>query len=238
MATLTKSRYLYGLQCLKRLWIDEHARERLAPASPGEHMIMEQGIEVGKKAREYFRGGILVDIQDFDSADRQTQQLIQDGAACIFEAAFILDDLRVRCDVIQKHTDNTWKIVEVKSSLKVKEEHLPDLAFQHHVLSKLGVPVAGLEILHINSECIYPDLSDLFRSEDVTSQVVALQEKTARDVDIFINTLNRDAEPEVLIGRHCIKPDVCPAKEPCWEGSRYNRSSPSRTSARIKPTNW
>ncbi len=100
MATLTKSRYLYGLQCLKRLWIDEHAPERLAPASPGEQMIMEQGIEVGIKARECFPGGILVDIQDFESAARQTQQLIRDGAACIFEAAFILDGLQVRCDVI------------------------------------------------------------------------------------------------------------------------------------------
>ncbi len=54
--------------------------------------------------------------------------------------------------------------MEVKSSSKVKDEHLPDLAFQHHVLSKLGVPVAGLEILYINSECIYPDLSDLYKN--------------------------------------------------------------------------
>lgn len=86
----------------------------------------------------------------------------------------------------------------------MKDEHLPDLAFQHHILSNLGIPVAEFEILHINSECVYFDLPDLFVSEDVTSQVVALQEKTARDVDTFINTLNRDAEPEVLIGRHFI----------------------------------
>lgn len=101
MANLTKSRYLYGMQqCLKRLWIDERAPERLAPASPVKQMIMEQGIEVGIKAREYFPGGILVDIQDFDSATRQTQQPIRDGAACIFEAAFLHEDCRVRCDVL------------------------------------------------------------------------------------------------------------------------------------------
>jgi len=156
VVTLTKFRYLYGLQCLKRLWIDEHAPERLAPASPGEQRIMEQGIEVGKKARECFPGGILIDIQDFDSAARQTQQLIRGGAACVFEAAFILDDLRVRCDVLQRQRDNSCRIVEFKSSLKVKEENLPNLAFQHHVLSKSGVPSPGSKFCTLTQNASTP----------------------------------------------------------------------------------
>ena len=218
MAALTKSRYLSGLQCLKRLWIDEHAPERLTSASLGEQRIIQQGMEVGQWARELFPEGILVESLDFRDAAKKTHELIHGGAGCIFEAAFQDGGLRVRCDVLVRQGDNSWKVVEVKSSTNVKEVQLPDLAFQYHVLSKIGIPVEGLKIMHINSGCVYPDLSDLFSFEDVTSQVLALQEETARNADTFITTLNQDSEPGIKIGRHCIKPGLCPAKETCWAG--------------------
>ena len=62
-------------------------------------------------------------------------------------------------------------IVEVKSTLDVKEAHLPDVAIQLHVLRACGLAVPRVELMHLNRDCRFPDLSDLFVREDVKQRV-------------------------------------------------------------------
>ena len=52
MATrLSKSRYLAGLQCLKRLYLEIHARELATPFDAGTQAILDVGTRVGELAR-------------------------------------------------------------------------------------------------------------------------------------------------------------------------------------------
>ena len=70
----------------------------------------------------------------------------------------------------------------------------------------------------INSkECVYPDLSNLFTIEDATDQVDQLMDGIHSNVEIFKTILNRNDEPNVLIGEHCDKPNPCPFKAHCWK---------------------
>ncbi len=213
---LTKSKYLSGLQCHKRLWTEEKHPERAAAISMSRQRIIDQGIEVGVQARGHFSEGVLIDTASSVDSVKQTQETIRSGISCVFEATFVFDDILVRCDILQKDS-NSWRIIEVKTSTKVKDEHLSDLAVQKHVLAGQGLPISGTGLMHINRECVYPDLSNLFTIEDVTVQVDQLMDDVPSHLKIFKMILGGDVEPNVLIGNQCDKPYTCPVKDYCWQ---------------------
>ncbi len=216
---LTKSKYLNGLQCHKRLWYEKNHPERSTATSRSQQRILDQSREVGNLARDYFPRGERIEATGPVEAVEQTQDAIRRGIPYIFEASFIFNDIWVRCDILQKDSDS-WKIIEVKSSTKVREEkyHLHDLAIQKHVLTGQGASISGTQLMLINNkECVYPDLSNLFTIEDVTNQVDRLMGDVPNNIQTFKNILGESAEPPVLIGEHCEKPNRCPFKEHCWE---------------------
>lgn len=224
---LTKSKYMSGIQCSKRLWYEENCPERAANNSISQQRRFEQSKEVGVLARDYFPDGVLIDVIDPLTSAKQTEEAIERGDTCIFEATFIFNDVLVKCDILQKDT-NSWKIIEVKASTVnstvrkskiVKDEYLHDLAIQKYVLTEHGLSVSKTQLMLINSkECVYPDLSNLFSIEDATDQVNQLMDDVPSNVEKFKTVLNRNDEPQVLIGEQCNKPYACPFKEThCWK---------------------
>ena len=216
-ATLTKSKYLSGLQCRKRLWYEKNYPGRAANISRSRQRQLDQSKEVGILARDYFPEGVLINTIDPVISIEQTEEAITRGDTCIFEASFMFNDVLVKCDILQKD-GNSWRIIEVKSSTNVKEEYLSDLAIQRYVLTGHGLSVSETQLMLINSKtCVYPDLSNLFTIEDVTDQVDRLMADVHCNVKTFKTILDRNDEPEVLIGDQCDKPYPCPFKEYCWQ---------------------
>ena len=213
---LTKSKYLSGLQCHKRLWYEKNHPERATAISRSQQRIFDQSKEVGVLARDHFSEGELIDTASPVDAVRQTEEAMRHGGSCIFEASFAFNDILVQCDIFQKDS-NSWRIIEVKASTKVKEEYLPDLAVQKYVLTGRGVPISGTQLMHINQKCVYPDLSNLFVIEDVTDQVDQLMGNVPNYIETFKTILDGDVEPKILIGTQCDKPNRCPFKAYCWE---------------------
>lgn len=229
---LTKSRYLSGLQCHKRLWYEENHPDRAADTSISQRRIFDQSKKVGILARSCFPEGVLINTTDPANAVEQTKVAIEHGDAYIFEAAFIFNDVLVRCDILQKDA-NSWRIIEVKASTKVKEDHLHDLAIQKYVLTGHGLSISETRLMFINNkDCVYPDMSNLFTLEDVTDQVDQLMEDVHSNVETFKTVLNRDVEPDVLIGEHCDKPYPCPFKAHCW------KTVPKKSIFTIPRLNW
>ena len=224
---LTKSKYLRGLQCHKRLWYEENHPERAADISRSQQRRFDQSKEVGVLARDYFPEGVLIDTAAPLTSVKQTEEAMQRGDSCIFEATFISNGVLVKCDILQKDSTNSWRIVEVKASTVkqtikaskiVKEEYLHDLAIQKYVLTGHGLSISETQLMLINSEeCVYPDLCNLFTIEDVTDPVNQLMDNVHSNVETFKTILNRNDEPEVLIGEQCDKPHPCPFKTHCWK---------------------
>ena len=206
---LTKSKYLYGVQCYKRLWNEEKHPNRVAEISKSQQRRFNQSKEVGILARDCFSKGVLIDAIDPLVSVKQTEEAIKRGDTCIFEASFIFNDVLVKCDILQKDP-NSWKIIEVKASTVnqtvkkskiVKEEYLHDLAIQKYVLTGTGLSVSKTQLMLINSkECVYPDLSNLFSFEDATDQVNQLMQNVPSNVEKFKTILNSNDEPQILIG--------------------------------------
>src|SRR6266700_2490026 len=170
---LSKSRYLSGLQCHKQLWWRVHEPEapELAP-SPGQQNLFAQGREVGERARAHVPGGELIDLPyyQYDNKVAATREALKRGLPAIYEAWFLADETYVGVDILER-ASRGYTVVEVKASNSRKPEHLPDATVQVHVLRRAGLQVERAELMHLNSQCRYPDLSNLFVREDVTELV-------------------------------------------------------------------
>jgi hypothetical protein len=135
--TISKSQFMSGVQCLKRLYWQAHEPELGVFPDAAAVAIMEQGGAVGRLARQLFAGGVEVSSRDPEQAIRTTRELIANPEVpAIFEAAFEDGGVFVRVDILHRRRDNRWRLIEVKSTAELKEQHLDDLAIQHRVVSR------------------------------------------------------------------------------------------------------
>src|SRR5256886_2670756 len=163
-AHLSKSRYLSGLQCHKQLWWRVHEPEASELAlSPGQQNLFAQGREVGEHARGHVPGGELIDLPyyQYDNKVAATREALNRGLPAIYEAWFLADETYVGVDILERACRG-YTVIEVKASNSRKPEHLPDATVQVHVLRRAGLQVERAALLHLNSPCPYPDLSNLF----------------------------------------------------------------------------
>ncbi|MFQ5420687.1 MAG: DUF2779 domain-containing protein, partial [Anaerolineae bacterium] len=153
-----------------------------------------------------------------------TAHAIADGVETLFQAAFAIDDLLVKVDVLQKTATSTklstsvgWHLIEVKSSAKYKpKEHLPDVAFQVYVLRQAGLNIAQASLMHLNSDCRAPDLSNLFTLTDITDEANDFLPQLETDVAAIRQLMAGNDAPDVGIGRHCTRPYTCLFYDHCW----------------------
>src|SRR6202167_3648699 len=143
---ISKTKFVAGVQCLKRLYWQVHPPELAAPPAGANQAIMEQGREVGLLARQLFPGGVVVGNEGgLDQAIRATRELVANGEVpAIFEGVFEHEGVLVRVDVLHRRRDGRWRLIEVKSSTSVKEEHLDDVGIQSRVVSRCGVDLASV----------------------------------------------------------------------------------------------
>lgn len=73
---ISKSKFVAGCQCLKRLYWQVHEPELAVEPDAAAVAIMEQGREVGQLARQLFAGGVEVSSRDPEQAIRITRELI------------------------------------------------------------------------------------------------------------------------------------------------------------------
>lgn len=213
---LSKSRFTVGLQCHKRLWLEVH--EPNAPEltrTPAEHAILDQGIRVGEVARDHVPGGVLIDAPHRDRARRvrETKSAIKSGAPVIYEAAFFEDGIFVATDILERDGGG-WTLAEVKSTTKVKAAHIPDAAVQRFVLERAGLRVGRVEIMHLNRECQFPHLSNLFVRSDVTDRVELALPSISGEAKRQLKVLHGTC-PNVPAGEHCHEPYECPFLPRC-----------------------
>src|SRR5262245_52900561 len=145
--------------------------------------MFDMGTEVGELARNRFPGGVLVTAgyRQSEAALEQTAALVQDLAVpVIFEGAFLHGGVLIRADVLERVLTTEgqpcgWRLIEVKSSTRVKDVHLEDLAVQSEVILGAGLTLASVCLMHINTGYLYRngaiDLTELFTIQDLSEAV-------------------------------------------------------------------
>ena len=221
---LSKTKYVQGIICPKALWLSIYAPEKQAPPSPGTEYRFKVGIEVGLLAQERFQDGVAIEIPSYLGAKavEETRSVINSVPPAVFEAAFFFNNVLIRVDVLRRKSDQnggsstTWDLIEVKSTTTVKPEHLHDVAIQKYVLQGCGITVGGEYLMHINTACTYPDLSELFALEEISSRLSEAQILVPETLQRFEDVLNWEVEPKIDIGPHCDDPYECAFKGYCW----------------------
>lgn len=217
-ARLSKSKFCAGLQCHRRLWWE--ANEPDAPELvPSDELraTFDRGSRVGEVARTHVPGGTLIDVPYTEPNRRveETRKVLARGAKVIYEAAFFEDGVFVAVDILSKRRSG-WTITEVKSTTKVKPEHIPDAAVQTHVARTAGLQVDRVELMHLDRECRFPDLSNLFARTDITADVEAILPtiplETRRQLKVLGGPL-----PEIEPSDHCHRPYGCAFVGRCWD---------------------
>ena len=217
---ITKSRYLAGSQCLKRLYLIAYSPELAAQRDDTDQAIIDQGQEVGLLARQMFPGGVTVESCDREQAIRMTQELIANPAVpAIFEGAFEFQGVFVRVDILQRRRDQRWRLIEVKSTTDAKDHHLDDVAIQHRVVTRSGVDLAASCLAHVSREYIYEggtiDAHRFFRIRNLTLQVERLQPELTVQLRSEFRVLAMPEAPQIPAGRQCSDPFTCEFFDHC-----------------------
>lgn len=228
MITMSKSKYLAGLQCPKRLWLETHRRDLIPPVSPSQQRVFDNGHLIGNLARKRFPGGHLFNEDPYAWREVLTeiQEHLAKGTAVLYEPCFLHDNAMARPDILVRNSDGSYDLYEVKSTTRVKNEHLHDLAVQTYIYEGAGIKIKGIYLMHLNSACRYPNLSKLFAADDVTEAVRAKYLPLVQaKLTSLLETLNQEQEPEHRLGSYCTSPYDCPFSAYC--AGQHGLESPS-----------
>lgn len=215
--TISKSRYIRGLQCHKSLWLYTHKRE-LREESSATLATFKQGHDVGELARDIFPGGVLIPFEGVSFADQISMTLkAMKTAKVIYEAAFCHDGVFVKADILRK-VSRGWELYEVKSSCKITDVYLNDIAVQHYVITSSGVPIRKAFVTYLNKKYVRKgniDIAALFISQDVTADINERQPEIKKEISRQQKMLG-GKQPDIDIGPYCDKPYSCDFKGHCW----------------------
>jgi len=219
-ARLSKSRFVSGCQCLKRLYLQVHEQELAAEPDAAAERIIEQGREVGMLARQLFPGGVEVRNEELDKAIRTTRELTANREVpAIFEGTFEHGGVLVRADILHRRRDGRWRLIEVKSTTDVKDHHLGDVAIQHRVVRRSGIDLAASCLAHVNREYVYDggaiDVHRFFKIRNLTRQVESLQPELTVQLRSEFRVLAMPVAPNVPVGEHCNNPFTCEFFDHC-----------------------
>lgn len=211
---ISKTKFMAGIQCLKRLYLLVHEPELAGEASGAGEAIIEQGREVGLLARQLFPGGVEVKGGSLNEGLRITKELLANPEVpAIFEGTFEHQDVIVKTDILQRRKDNHWRLVEVKSTADLKDQHVDDVAIQSFVVSGSGVGLSSSWLAHINREYVLTgetvDPRQFFLLRNLTTRAKNLRPELVLRLRSQFRILTMQKPPDVPTGPHCITPVVC-----------------------------
>jgi hypothetical protein len=139
----------------------------------------------------------------------------------IFEATLQHEGVLVLEDVLLPliaDDRDSWRIVEVKASTRVKPEHVQDCAVQAWVHLQAGYPLSGVALAHVDNTFVYGgdgDYGGLLLENDLTEAVFDLLPAVPGWVEQAREAVDGPL-PQVPVGAHCTKPYECPFRLACW----------------------
>ena len=218
---LSKSQYVKGRQCIKKVWLYNYKKEKASPPSAFQEHLFSQGNDVGLLAHKLFPDGenITEDYNQINEALEHTKKAISEGVKVLFEGAFIFNNVLVRADILKSNEDGSWDLLEVKSSSSWKKVHCLDLAVQKYVIESSGLKIRSTSIVHLNKDYVRGDnldLKGLFKTTTLTEEIELEYQLVPSYLENIQNFLEIDKEPDADIGSVCKTPYPCEFKDYCW----------------------
>lgn len=218
MRTISKSKFMSGRQCPKRLWQEVHHPERADEYGAGTEFTFFQGHEVGALAQQWRGKGVLIELdrRNIAKAISETQEALAGGAKRIYEAAFEHNGFLALADIVERKRDGSWRLIEVKATTSGKDIHVPDLAFQAWLMEQNGLSVSETAVVHLNNQAVWPK-DELLTMSGNTSEVLAAMPEVVKLAKRLSKVIASTTEPDIEIGGQCNDPYVCNFQSHCWK---------------------
>ena len=182
----TETLYIKGIQLQKLHWLDNYKNtihEALDDVSS-----LEKKVEIVELSCNLFSNGVHIPYStNLDDMINETTKHISNAEQYIYGATFYYDGILVVIDVLKVDKKKVC-IYEISSLMKVNEMNIEAMSLQYYVLKKLGYNVKNCDIIHINDDYIRGsdlDYDKLFSIDSVINEVLALQRKIPRNLNLF-----------------------------------------------------
>ena len=201
------------MQCLKYLWYSVNDKSKIPEVAASDRHRFDEGIEVGNLAKKLYPTGIDIASEDIGENLRKTKEMLLLKKP-LFEAAVNVDNLYARADILVPH-DDSWDIIEVKSSTSVKDEHIQDVSFQKYVFEKKGLKIKKCYVMYVNNEYVRSgeiDVHKFFKKEEIEPSS-DISDKLSE----MFKAIDSKNIPNIPIGKYCFSPYDCPLEYICWK---------------------
>ena len=223
MTSISKSKYLSGLQCHKRLWYEVNAKAEVPPPDAQTQAIFDAGDAVGALAKKLYPGGIEIEWVEGENRNlalglKQSQELIKKRVP-LFEAGFAYGGALAIADLLLPVLKDQWDVIEVKSSAEVKEHNYDDAALQLYVYRNTGLKIRDVYLMHVNNQYIKHgeiDPKKFFTKVNINAEVAEAIKHVPQKLKEMHATLKLKSAPKIKIGPHCSHPYACPMTTTCW----------------------
>lgn len=221
---ISKTQLLNGKRCKKALWFQLHAKEQSKENNNPLKIEIERW--VAESAFNLFPQGkrIYAHRKARDEVIKDSKKAIWGNNNIIFNAGFETEGIFFTCDILEfSHEGN--RLYAVKTSNRVKSEHIEDIAYEKFLLKQVGISVEKVFIIHINSDYERGDTLDyssLFNIEEVTEYMCKFQDDFMDTMKSFSECSKEKKEPYKPLGEYCLKPYVCEFKNICWKDVPQN----------------
>lgn len=181
---ISKSDYMLFLRQPAWLWLKKNDPTKLPPVDAATQAMFDAGHAFEPYVESLFPEGVTLGFSDFDeyrSLPLRTQQAFESGAQVVFQPRFEWNGFTCISDIVSVIEDKTIDLYEIKSSTRVKPDHLYDLAFQKTVLEGNGFTVRNISVIHVNNQYVREgdvNPKELTTFADVTEDVHEIAMKT------------------------------------------------------------
>jgi len=197
---LTKSNFLSGLECQKYLWMIFNQPEKRRKATIADEYKMKEGQIVGEYAKKQYPNGVNIPIGNHSETLRKTKEFMKKKKV-LFEAGFQINNCFSRADILVPVGDE-WDLIEVKSSKRVKDINIHDVAFQKHLIEASGVKIRKCFLMHLSNEYIRKgelEVEKLYLKEDITTEVDSILEETKKKIENMFTIISLKEAPKAGI---------------------------------------
>ena len=141
--------------------------------------------------------------------------MLRSGGCPVFEAGMKAGGALAYADVMLPDSLNgalAWKMIEVKSSTKVKDYHHDDIAVQAHIAMSAGIRLSSVSLAHIDNSFVYPgggNYQGLLKEIDLTEKAVSRSNEVGEWIAAAQTVAALPEEPQVVTGPQCGTPFTC-----------------------------
>ncbi|MDI1353420.1 MAG: DUF2779 domain-containing protein [bacterium] len=226
--SISKTSFLKFEQCHKAFFLYKKHPYLRDKVSTDKRLTFKRGHEVGFFARELFPGGTNVAALSKNSSEALvlTRELILAGTQVIYEATFVYEGVLIMIDILC-FEEEKYTAYEVKSSLKISETYLKDACLQYYVIKHILPNLEDLFLVTLHPDYILEsplDVRNLFRKRSVKSKAEENFTYFEHQIKEAHEVVEKNAIPNIAIGKQCFKPYVCDFFGTCWKDTSHENS--------------